>query len=1283
MCCSLSSKQSDTILRLYYHIGVTAADLAVVQKDSKSTKATIQANILCLAAVLALGDALVGCRIDPLVLRRIEGDKQNALFPFPVPIPQSCEETATSANEGITKTSIVPDQLLGIGIFSILAAARVLAMQIQQEPQEWNNCETSNQFGVVQSICHMGMKEKRYLLQQLGICTARLWIQASVHHDVAVNILSHCKKIQRILWDVANTCNDNPEERLLLQGDAICVSLLHSGDAMDTGDMNSKVQHAFLRNQLESGCSFAWKAAETYHRNNSNVNKAVLLRYYQSVGAALDAFVPSEIPWYYIEYYAYRAMHVGWREIPSQHLSSDKMSSKHGFLNFFLLILNIQEELHAICDKDENNEIPFTTNHAREMLLQVCDKLRCASVSTRHSYYKVLSLLKLHRTVNVVMKHRTILSSRQSELILLVSNILSECIGPLCLGLVIDKALDERQWSVGTEIFKQSIEAFDVIPKSTEKSALNTKVIEELTNILLNSSTKPPQGCVENVGKFLYMIGKKRLEFQESTDALIPMIYSMKLFLSITPYTSPELLKSLNISGRLAFLSTTYASLGFQAESIIATTLALAYDTLESSFNKHDGNSLVQLLDYFISLTRDVVGSAHNHDVFFSGQRTGLVNSLVRLSSQRQRSSILAPSKQVDALASTELIDVLLTVACDPGYTVEQLFEDRFGIVFNLYDVFQVIYMQNVMSIHPCIDLGWYFAEKSCVVAEVLVKLGQVFQRKTHDLVENQAASFIDYHNFCQLAESCLENIGLVDDVQKRLFKTTMLVIASISMISNLTPVKYDSWGIAAMSVEFNETMNRYLSMAEIYADKAFIILGDNSDLATDWDLVDSTTSLALKLYRFQLLCLRGHEETPTIDMEVLNFVVKGVADAILSNSALGKMSLHSLVRSLVRMCGIFSTKGEVLQALKIAEWNTTLTHSDDVNSKHWFEAGFLSLMLNESLTAQNYRENLDANLFRSMAVTQSDTRSIRLCASVLNDKSCDELADVSLIPISFKNRPDSDMTLFESAASRLRFCAKSSNDESCFEMASSGLQEILDKTTRRLQESSRSNSDLILIWSVTTAMFGLSECAEKMGNLDLAIKILRECYNECRNLLSLLTARKKITDIPFWFRAAQASMPIRCVDRQIECLQKSAVLYCRLGDRKKSIEYARWTMRAILHNHLCSFEDPKSTLFELLHCSRSQSTESSQEVRLRRLLLLLKAQMSPYESVVNEFLQGDVAVPYLSLVDRKISQNKRTVNLELELLTDSCGSEFLILCLKYFAMFAYFLNTQLQQFSI
>lgn len=1189
---SISSNQRGTVLRLLYHVIVTASEHIISATANKT--ATIL-TMVCFVAMETLGNTLEGCTVSATIFLN-SSNNHRLLFPVPV------HSTATAKR---WTCNIPGQQLLEMGIFSILATSRVLLMRVKHPLQQFE----PNDFQIhwCDNLNHP--EELLRVLRSMTVEIAVPWVLASSQEKKSA--ISHCRKMQRILWE-ASSMGSIAKECLLLQGDSIAVSLLND-ETMESG-----LREMLRANQFESACTWAWKAAESYQRSSGN--DSTLREFHENVGAVLDSYAVRDAPLAYTEYCAYRALHTGSREQRKTYFfDQQNPSPDEAFLSLFLLALQVRdglvaESISAQSAAPVDARLPGTSTVA-----QFSAAILIAPSETCLRFYKLFSMIKLHRAlIDTIGDGSGVFLCKHSGKVRIAAEILSDCVGPLCLGLIAGKQLEANQWIVGTEIFKQAILAFETIRSEVESgfSASDT-VISAFAKALSNAAMWAPLECIENAAKFLNVIGRKRLELGGGAGAFLPLLHSVQLLIHLAPALSAKALSSLKISTRLAFLSTAYSSLNMEDASIIATALALSFDVAEASLSPHGyQDPLVNVVEHFVELTHDVISSSSNPSDQSLSQRNALATALVRYLSQRDKSSFCDDSSaKQSALPPERAIDLLLHTLVDRSCSAAANFEQCCGVAFGLSGILKVMFTKNSVPRLRDMDQLTHQAQKSCLIGTIIAKLGQALQRLDSTIIiENRAASFLDYNRIGRLAESYIQSLSLKDDVPKRVVTAAVLTVASVSLIWCLAPLEHDSW-CDSVEEEINPRLHMFVTLAQKFAEKASAAVWDEYTPSTVWECTEASIRLALVLYRNQLSNLRRfNDSVNTLDMESLAYLVEGVTEFAEPFSCLGAILQQSLVRSLVRLHGRFSRTGEELQALEVAQWTAKATPKDDTNPKSWFEAAVLSLMAKDTVAPLQHFEYVET-------------------VAVVNKSAA-----------------------MESEACRLRLFARCTEDEETLDRTSTKLRDIFITACKQSSSPVVATMLPLIWWLRTTALIGIAECEEKRGDLESALQSLRNCYKECKKLMSLMANSRKTreTDSPSWSRAALNSLPSRCSERQLECLQKSALLYSRLGERKKALDYAGLVMGAVQSS--ATPLDVKASFPDLVLLSRSSSVQDCLEMKSRRLLLRLKAQASPHELVVQALGDGNPCDQFLSLAQFPRSHS---VNCEFEVISDIAESKF------------------------
>lgn len=718
--------------------------------------------------------------------------------------------------------------------------------------------------------------------------------------------------------------------------------------------------------------------------------------------------------------------------------------------------------------------------------------------------------------------------------------------------------------------------------------------------------------------QFLYVVGKNRFNLGMKIDVLVPLLHSLKLFVHLSPLLSLESLRTLKISNRLVYLSTIYKSLDLIDESVITEVLALSFDALEVSLIPCEVASHVRLFESLAHLTRDVICTGISLDnKLVTNQRSGLVNSLVLSLSQRNRSehNVLgddSESAKPSSLDAARIIDLLLDSFRGDG-KASGLFEHRSVAAFNLGEILNVMLTTNSMLPHEHSNRSTLLMEKTKAVVEVMVKVAQVLQQNDHRTMETRAASLEDHKCICRLAESFIQQLGTEDATSPNVTTAMLFVVASISLISCHPSLDFDSWTADIFGPNEEIATLFHFNISEKYANKAYIILDALSD-GSEWHCVSSAFRSALDLYRFQLSYLRQNErKLYQFDLKGLQVTFENIRVAATPTHVLSALSKRCLIRVLSRLCGLYSLKGEDLRAVQVAKWTIDVLEDKNDDLHSWFETTLLSLLATDSVVFPGL---LDVN------------------------------ATVASHP-----------TAFEDKACRLRLLARGTTDFLQLDNIQCSLGLLLEGFNNCVPDCDGRVSFYLQQWSRTTILLGLSECAERRAEMETAHDLLKKCFVQCRNIASSLRRRRYPlveAEHSFWIAVAVASLLVRCVKRQVECLQKMALLYSRLGTHRKAMDYALLALKMLSPESVML--NTKSEFVDMIQFARIHPSQSCQEMRSRRLLLRLKSQASPLNLVVRMFgVEADGLVLSSALLNRS---DQLTANRELEEISDSYESK-------------------------
>jgi Peptidase family C50 len=716
----------------------------------------------------------------------------------------------------------------------------------------------------------------------------------------------------------------------------------------------------------------------------------------------------------------------------------------------------------------------------------------------------------------------------------------------------------------------------------------------------------------------LYSVGKKRFDGGRKFDALLPLLHSVKLFVYGLSSIDPTSISTLKISNRFILISSLYKSLNMVDECIIATVSALMFDAVELSMcDTPNKNQNTGLLAWLADLTENVIGTnSASKDNARSAHRIGLQNSLVNLFLKRKQSKLeTVGDSKLYAMTPARTIDLLLdSMNDDDRNSCCDKFEQRFSAPFNIGTIVQVFLSKHAIPLHQNCNQTIY-VELFKIVMELVVRVGRSLQRIETDITDEKAASLANHSCLSRLAESLLLQFENEATIHLEVTRAMVNIVASISLMSSHPSFVFEGWIVNPFSKMKRNGPTVHIDSALKFANKAHAVLKTNSKKDTDLDPVSCAIHSALDLYRYQLSCIQEQRFVSCmIDIKRLQALLESIVRVPFRGPTFGLAWKPCLIYTLSRLCGMFTLEGEGLKALQVAKWSLDASLGDETDACVWFESVALSLLASNSVVS---------------------VRAVENCARA-TDKTLD----------------------YEVQCCRLRLLIRDLTNNSSLISFQSQFRSLLNELHERCDKSYFHRLGL---WTRTTIYLGLSECAERQGDLETSLDCLKKCFEFCRELTenSRQNQEKESRDdtlaCPFWIKVALIQIPVCCLARQAECLVKTAALYSRLGDYRRSVEYS---FSALVSPAIeASGCNSRTTFAELVLLTRNCPLQNSREATSRRLLLRFKSLASPLDWVLEVF-RKDEDQPYLSSVafDQGCGQNR-----ELELIFDLYESKSLM----------------------
>jgi hypothetical protein len=657
-----------------------------------------------------------------------------------------------------------------------------------------------------------------------------------------------------------------------------------------------------------------------------------------------------------------------------------------------------------------------------------------------------------------------------------------------------------------------------------------------------------------------------------------------------------------------------YKSQELLDEASIATASALVCHATEAASvpSANRGDPKMELLHYLGSLTKDVIVTGPTQDPCDSDKRRRLVTRLVTMFTQRDRSSFSQKeSTKPSAFSLPMAINTLLEAVRD-GTSPATSFEESSEMSFSVGNIFRAMFAANTSPLAQDIDTKAVLYEQIKVLSDVIVAFGMTLQRSTSMDLADFDASIADFQYLVRLAVTYVRKIVTTDDdTSYHTIVGTLYVAASVSVLSCQPGMDFENWSLGRMGLtgSDDDQLELLFALANKLADRASCSFSHVSDDGDDWQLLLCAFQPAATLYHLQLSCL-SHEGSGQLHKTILVHVrnaVETLSEEHESSDFI-KASKSCLSFVLLRLGDWLSFQGEKILASQIAAWSTQAVRGNCKEVDSWFEATALSLS-----TAGRF---------------------------------------LSALPQAHDNEHGaaSHVAGIEVLACRLRLLLGSATHHD-WKTYNCQLSALLGEVESMLTTHSTRDLVHLMQWSKCTIVLGLSESAEQRGEFDLAITLLRTCYEESGRIATASTSDKRSVsrlNVPFWKRVAMATVIVRSTERRVDCLRRIGKLYMRVGDHRKADLYAASVADIAGTRIPVAHSRRMSTFSDDISYSRSHPCGSSQEMHIRRCLLFTKGQATALDLVLQELKNGPKDVT-LSGVHFAKWGDELSVNQELE----------------------------------
>ena len=1116
-----------TPIKLVYHAIVTLSDR--LQNSNRSVDKGELAQAISIG--VALYETLPQFLKDS---RHCSFKSSEALFAFPVP-------TFNTAGADL-------QQLLKIGIQSTLALCNILL----RHSQPFSTSEFGS--GVTNVLLESTATVQIVRCNVLNIIVP--WTRTyAANTEAHKEFLSFTKAAHRLLWDAAAS-QANHDDALEIRRDAILALVLCADDTLGRD----------VRQQISIACSelastYAWKAAATYVQQTKlaipvEARHGGLYRFHDDIGSALIRIArPDCIS--YIEYCAYRSLHVGIRS--SSSLCSCKSFRNYPFeychicrdscapnslptlgeatLGLVLVVASLERELgtefsaSVLLESYQHYDSVLHLEQVRDSALSKFQSVVATQQSPENlrRCYKMLQQTMLPQRCSRQRKTLDELDALQLSPIVhsaweVCGSILSTAVVTV-LHMLIETEVDARRrldyWDDTIEAYSRLISLYDAFDSKTSDSLFTEKIHRLILDIHETLEVdKPPAGSVERLAKLLFSIGKRRHD--SSTPGIIPLVYSVHFLTRLESLSrDQEFARSSQLMSRYSYIASCLVSLGMKEAAVLAIVAAIAYDSTSEAENFPE--PLNATVSYLLDLS---VGAPLT--------RNATVSLILRLI------TLLHRDGPVD-----ETVGTICLVSISDGIR-DAAIGNVIGCSLDLEKLLTGAFVDILRRCHPrcCNSVR---GQQARTAGLLLVSLGDTIKRES-----NEGMSTISLHHQFKSSSRLLFRI------LKRMIATDdsvagMLGLSHFVAASSLTTSQKD------LTTEVRTLYWNQLTRAANALDEIRAVEQGNQMASLLWlDVVH------------RQICLVGVYKDVTL-ISACEQVVHQFLGAEVNVNDKFQSNVWGCIRALLsKVRSRFSLSGECVKATKAAYWNALLSQKMDMNDDDacWYTAGAVT--------------SLKRADFGSLACVLSETMKLR----------------------HYSNSEWSRLLRIESQISKLRLQGATTATgrlPGCI----SELQNIPVCMVKGERDLGSDALQVIHRWVESSRLLALAEIYTRLHQGRDAVEALRECIKDCQAGARL---SKRGTFDGATLQLSLSSMDSIFLDRQLECLLHLAQAYDVLGDYRKAEAYLiAASEQAGLHGLPSSRVDLPS----LGKCSGS--IKSVHQAMCFRSLVSLKAQLHPY----------------------------------------------------------------------
>ena len=686
--------------------------------------------------------------------------------------------------------------------------------------------------------------------------------------------------------------------------------------------------------------------------------------------------------------------------------------------------------------------------------------------------------------------------------------------------------------------------------------------------------------------KIFSSMGKRRATRDEKESALFPLLHSLSLFQQLANEPSRDI-SEFNISARISLIAGIFQSIKKNDAASLATILAILSDS-PSGFDDESDMSL-SILHYIGSKTNGFVDTGQRAELLGYNRHKASIRRLAKnLLEQTEQSTEEGNDQISKRLTTTCAVSILVSAVEDKttGYkgagNLASLCQAHFDKKFKLAYALRALQTDSN---------GDGDKRKIWLILSIMEDAGKMIQLSSAlPTVKGLAA----YDTMTSLLLELIASLPLTKTAIAALTATS-LIAASSCLLADSSIFNSVSLGTPAPKrCEGDNRSALIIPFALRFAEQAYqVVCRDKFDQVP---LLSALRTTILMYHHNLSKIVNSSTHSACNDVTT---VIDDNSFGVFSSKKTGLEAARSCVSyTLSRLRDRLAFQGDELLASRVAILIGRTLGTGDVIHRQWSDSRTINLMLASGLLEVAQQSKTAASEFKHPLDDSEALSCWYLVTSTEQLVSCLRLQ------------------LLTSASAVVDHCT---------------VRKLLQERLSKVEVKQLYSKDVIetatLSWIQSSILLALSEVDESGGYLQHALSRMHDSYQACNSVTALVDVLKSAAcggSSDSISRLILPTIVIGSYERRIDCLNRTASLYAKLGDHRRCGAYALAALKSCGDSEILASLKPKTKLSDLLSLFRENTADSLREESCRRRFIWFKAIATRNDLVAETFF--DVA---------------------------------------------------------